>query len=125
MASCTSCTVCDNPGTVHDSPERGEVPSNVRRFQHERFTVWRCRNCGSLHCQEDVDLPRYYEDYPLQRQRMSPQLQIGFGNLLRMLQQHGVDLSQRLLDYGCGTGMFVSFLRAHGATQVTGYDPFV
>ncbi len=125
MAACTTCNLCDNPGTIDDTPERGLVPSNVRRFQHDRFTVWRCRNCRSLHCAEDVDLPRYYADYPLLNQPVDLHARIGLRNRLRLLRRHGVELSHRVLDYGCGKGLFLDVLRANGAAAAAGYDAFV
>jgi len=78
-----------------------------------------------LHCAEDVDLPRYYTRYPLQNQKLTFHERIGYGNRLRLLERQGFRRSDRLLDYGCGAGLFVDFLRGKGLPQVFGYDAFV
>jgi hypothetical protein len=55
----------------------GKVPCNIRRFKDDIFTMWRCSGCGSVHCAEDADLPRYYADYPLKEQKLSFSERIG------------------------------------------------
>jgi 2-polyprenyl-3-methyl-5-hydroxy-6-metoxy-1,4-benzoquinol methylase len=103
----------------------GKVPCNVRRFQDHVFTLWRCTGCGSLHCAEDADLALYYADYPLQRQKLGFGERIGYANRLRLIGRQGFRNSNRILDYGCGAGLFVSWLREKGLPQVFGYDAFV
>jgi SAM-dependent methyltransferase len=46
-------------------------------------------------------------------------------NLLSRLEQHGLRKEHRILDYGCGNGLFVTFLRERGYEQVEGFDPYV
>jgi SAM-dependent methyltransferase len=101
------------------------IPCNVRRFQERVFTLWRCTGCGSLHCAEDADLALYYADYPLKRQNLGFAERIGYGNRLRLLERQGFRRSDRVLDYGCGAGLFVRSLRQKGLSQVFGYDAFV
>jgi SAM-dependent methyltransferase len=125
MATCTSCDLCEHPGTRSTAVDVGRVPCNVRRFQHEVFTLWRCTGCGSIHCEEDADLPRYYADYPLQKQQMGFGERVGYRNRLRLLERQGFRNSDRILDYGCGSGLFVKFLQANGVKNARGYDPFV
>ena len=50
---------------------------------------------------------------------------IGYGNRLRLIQRQGFRAVDRILDYGCGAGLFVDFLRGKGLPQVFGYDAFV
>jgi len=125
MPDCTVCNVCDCPGTLEDSPETARVASNVRRFHEDEFTVWRCANCGSLHRLEDVDLQYYYQDYFLQQHRLDFFTRRGYGNRLRMLRKHGLAREASILDFGCGRGVFVSFLRKRGYQHVEGFDAFV
>jgi 2-polyprenyl-3-methyl-5-hydroxy-6-metoxy-1,4-benzoquinol methylase len=125
MAACTQCNVCERPTTWTDAVEVGEVPCNVRKFRDRSFTLWRCGGCRSLHCLEDADLARFYEDYPLQRQQITFSERIGYRNRLRLLERQGVLRTDRVLDYGCGAGLYVEFLRQNGFTSAHGYDPFV
>jgi SAM-dependent methyltransferase len=103
----------------------GQIPCNVRAFREELFTLWRCTGCGSLHCAEAVDLGRYYADYPLKKQRLTFSERVGYRNRLRLLERAGFDRSDRILDFGCGAGLFVRFLQDLGLPRVFGYDAFV
>ena len=125
MAACTECNLCDRPGSLSSAIEAGRVPCNVRRHQDDLFSLWRCTGCGSIHCAEDADLPRYYADYPLKKQRLTFSERIGYKNRLRLLENQGFHRSGRILDYGCGAGLFVQFLKDQGLPQVFGYDAFV
>jgi SAM-dependent methyltransferase len=129
MAACVECNLCEQPGTLAGAAqagaEVGEVACNVREFSRDLFTLWRCTGCGSLHCAEDADLDRYYARYPLKAQKLTFNDRIGYRNRLRLLQQQGLSSSSRILDYGCGAGLFVGFLREQGVENAAGYDPFV
>jgi len=125
MAVCVTCNLCENPGTLSEAVEVAQVPCNVRKFRDNVFTIWRCSSCRSLHCKEDPDLPTYYAEYPLKLQRLAFSQRIGYGNRLRLMKRQGVRTSDRILDYGCGSGIFVNYLRENEFSNVTGYDPFV
>jgi SAM-dependent methyltransferase len=129
MAACLECNLCGDPGTLAGAAEAGAevgaVPCNVREFTTDLFTLWRCTGCGSLHCAEDADLDRYYAHYPLKTQKLSFNDRIGYRNRLRLLQAQGLSASAHILDYGCGAGLFVEFLREQGMENAAGYDPFV
>ena len=111
MASCTECNLCDRPGTLESARDVGHVPSNVRRFKENVFTLWRCTGCGSIHCAEDADLPSYYAHYPLKKRKLTFYERIAYRNRLRLLERHGFRRSMELLDFGCGVGLYVKFLR--------------
>ncbi len=117
---------CDLCGTQQSSAaaERESVQSNVRRCAHERFTVWRCSGCGSLHSLSPENLERYYELYPIFEQRMNYAMWCAFTTRVRFLKQAGVRPGARVLDYGCAHGLFVEFLRRAGY-RASGYDPNV
>ena len=128
MSGCTTCNVCDKPGTLETARERQHVPCNVRAFKDATFTVWRCTGCGSLHCAEDADLPLYYSDYPPHRvdpNKLEFITRAGCKNQLKVLTRQGVRKSDRILDYGCGGGMFLRFLKEQGYTNSYGYDAYV
>lgn len=125
MAACTTCNLCESPGTLADAVEVGRVPCNVRQFKDDLFTMWRCNGCGSIHCAEDVELARYYSHYPLKIQKVGFHERIGYGNRLKLLKRQGLQKQHRILDYGCGAGLFVRFLQSKGYRNAFGYDPFV
>ncbi len=125
MAFCTRCDLCDAPGTLATAADVLRVPCNVREFHEQVFTLWRCTGCGSIHCKEDVDLSKYYAQYPLKDQKPGFSEQIGYNNRLRLLKRHGIGRAHRILDYGCGSGLFVDFLRQSGFHSAEGYDPYV
>ena len=128
MAGCTTCNICDTPGTLEKALEWQRVPCNVRAFKDDTFTVWRCTGCRSLHCAEDADLGFYYSDYPPHRvdpNQLSFITRIGCRNQLRILTRQGVKKSDKILDYGCGGGMFLDFLRENGYVNAHGYDAYV
>jgi 2-polyprenyl-3-methyl-5-hydroxy-6-metoxy-1,4-benzoquinol methylase len=119
------CNVCDQPGTLEDSTDIARVPCHVRRFSDHLFTVWRCGNCLSLHSAEDVDLGVYYAHYPFQQHKLDFHGRIGYRNRLAFLTKQGFSPSGTLLDFGCGSGVFLQFLRERRYSRVSGYDAFV
>ena len=123
--ACTVCNLCDNPGTLQGAAEKSQVPCDVRYFGGKLFTVWRCTNCRSIHSADEVDLSHYYSHYPLQRHTLDTPTRISYGRRLRVLEKHGVSRTTRILDYGCGSGVFVQFLREKGFSNTYGYDAFV
>lgn len=118
------CHLCREQGRFDEAIERARVQSNVREFQDESFTVWRCHACGSLHSREDIDLERYYRDYPVARQSDDAITRLLFRRRLRELRSAGLAHEHRVLDYGCGNGGFVKYLVRTGHTQAVGYDPY-
>ena len=57
MAAPLPCVVC---GAALAPAEEAAVASNVRAFAAERFALWRCAGCQSIHARDEVDLDRYY-----------------------------------------------------------------
>jgi SAM-dependent methyltransferase len=124
MPAHTRCNLCECPGTLADATDVARVACNVRHFKDDVFTLWRCRNCGTIHCAEEVDLAHYYAHYPLKKQKLDFHERAGFRNRLKFLQKLGLKRGDRILDYGCGPGLFVKFLRDCGYDRAAGYDPF-
>ncbi len=125
MPDCTVCNACPDRGRLERSQEVTQVCSNVRKFQTERFTIWRCPVCHSIHSKEDVDLQRYYQDYPLKQHRLDVWARAAYANRLQRLVNEGVTQEHSILDYGSGNGIFVSFLCRKGFLKATGYDRYV
>jgi SAM-dependent methyltransferase len=67
----------------------------------------------------------YYADYPLKNQKITFSERIGYTNRVKLIHRQGIGLSHRILDYGCGAGLFVNFLKEKGYDNVFGYDRFV
>jgi len=114
---CSFCFTRITPGDV----ESQTIPSNVRAHKHERFNLWRCPSCSTLHCLEVVDLPSYYRNYPLPTS-YGPSDRLAFENLLSRFVRRGFSPEHRFLDYGCGQGHFLRFLREQGFERGQGYD---
>lgn len=123
MQHSTACNICQSPGCLDSSTEIAEISSNVRFFKNEKFTVWRCCNCQSLHSKEAIDLDFYYSHYVTLPNRFS--LSLAYQNRLKFLQKHGLNPGKTLLDFGCNQGFFVNFLKQAGYQNATGYDPYI
>src|ERR1051325_11698381 len=109
------CNVCGQDSGP--DVEQAEVRSNVHKFASEQFAVWRCPHCLSIHARDEVDLAHYYADYPFHKLRDNKvdwMMQAMYRNLLARLTHAGFGKTSSLLDYGCGSGHFLAFLRAHG-----------
>jgi 2-polyprenyl-3-methyl-5-hydroxy-6-metoxy-1,4-benzoquinol methylase len=118
------CHLCDMPGTFNDAAEMAHIRAVVREFAHETFTVWRCANCHSLHCLEDIDYGRYYANYPLKAHVLDFPTRRAYAKRLRFLKRLGLRRKHSVLDHGCGGGAFVRYLREKGYSRACGYDPF-
>jgi len=119
------CNVCETE--CGPEVEQAEVRSNVRKFASERFAVWRCPHCLSIHARDEVDLAHYYADYPfhkLEHSTVDWMLQAMYRNLQSRLSDAGVSSDKSVLDFGCGSGLFLSFLKQRGFTRTAGYDEY-
>lgn len=117
-----ACNICGSPRAA--DVETARVRCNVRRFAAESFPVWRCKSCRSIHADVDVDLAHYYAGYPVHAASLNWMLRVTYANLLKRLQRAGLQPGHRVLDYGCGQGLLVQFLKEQGYAQTVGYDPF-
>jgi SAM-dependent methyltransferase len=96
----------------------------VRKWAHETFRIWRCGKCLSIHLCDDPDLPKYYKDYPFARRTLDGWTRAALRSYVAPLETLGLNAASRILDYGCGSGVVVEFLRERGSRDVYGYDPF-
>jgi 2-polyprenyl-3-methyl-5-hydroxy-6-metoxy-1,4-benzoquinol methylase len=116
------CVVCGAPRAV--DAETASVRCNVRAFKQERFGVWRCASCRSIHAEESVDLEHYYRGYPVFAGKLDWRLHVVYAGMLRRLVRAGLKREHRILDYGAGTGLLVRYLQQQGFAQVVGYDRY-
>ena len=117
-----TCVVCG--GARAPKYETADVRCNVRRFRDESFEVWRCAGCHSIHATDEVDLDHYYAGYPVFNADLDWKLHVVYAGLLERLTRAGLEKHHRILDYGCGMGLFVRYLRERGYAETTGYDRF-
>src|SRR5229473_1031312 len=103
---------CSQPGSLENAIDRALIPCHVRGFDSDAFNVWRCTGCASLHSAEQVELVRYYAAYPVHQHRLDFPVRIAYGRRLAQLRKHGLRVSDKILDYGCGNGAFVEFLKS-------------
>lgn len=123
LAPPSDCAVCGSHGPSV-AAETSVVTSNVRAFAHERFRLWRCRVCQSIHARDEVDLARYYAGYPFFELPLDWRLQAAYAAQLRRLEAAGLRRSDHLLDYGCGSGAFLRYLSSCGYRRAVGYDEY-
>lgn len=114
------CIVC---GDARGPVETADVPSNVRAFRDQRFAVWRCSGCRTIHARDEVDLASYYAAYPMHGEGGGAAMRAFFGVQRRRLRAAGLANGATVLDYGCGAGAFVRYLEGARVTA-TGYDAF-
>lgn len=117
-----SCNICRHQGPRLVA-EEAWVRSNVRAFAQERFRVWRCGGCKSIHAHDEVDLTPYYAKYPFHNLPADWRLRVCYDNQLRRLRRAGLLPQHTLLDFGCGDGSFVRYLRERGYTAY-GFDAY-
>ena len=125
LAPPARCSLCGYETSAEDRVRVGAVRGNTARFRDRLFSVWKCPGCLTLHALDPVDLADIYSDYPLNKRKMDVYARGTLKNLLSRLKGAGLSKSASVLDYGCGNGLFVRFLKEAGYTNVAGYDPYV
>ncbi|MBN2561059.1 MAG: class I SAM-dependent methyltransferase [Phycisphaerae bacterium] len=118
------CTVCNHRVDHADASAFVTFPCHVRAFFGETFNIWRCPGCQTIHCLDVVDLAHYYAKYPFAGMELTWPFRIFYRHLTHRLTKHGFTRNHSLLDYGCGNGAFVKYLRQRGYARCHGYDPY-
>jgi SAM-dependent methyltransferase len=120
-----NCSVCNYRIDPNNESAFAEFPCAIRAFQHETFKVWRCPDCGTLHCLDVVNLDDYFAPYPNSQLELTWILKIVYRKLLSEFTKHGFSREHSLLDYGCGPNApFVQYLQHRGFTHTYGYDRY-
>lgn len=119
-----TCKICSEKNHIDINDNAAKVPSNIRQFKDEIFTVWRCKQCNSLASLEDIDYNHYYENYVMHKQKLDFATRLLFSSRLRQLKRGGLLPHHSILDYGCGNGNFLKFIQGKKYLKATGYDPF-
>lgn len=119
-----TCNRCGFKVDPEDDEAFVTFPCHVRAFLGQSFPVWRCPDCRVIHCRDVVDLDLYYSKYPFSSAKLSWPFRFFYFNLRRRLTRHGLTPETKLLDYGCGKGVFMRYLRKRGHPHAIGYDPY-
>jgi len=117
------CVVCERE-TPEERLGLANVRSNVRAFRAEQFAFWRCAHCDSIHARDPADLAHYYAKYPFHDLPSDWRLRAMYSSQLARLRRAGVDPTHRILDYGCGGGQFVDYLKSKGYSNARGFDEY-
>jgi len=119
------CQICGHSTHDPDPRDLGSVRGNTGRFKDRMFRLWRCPECATLHGLDEVDYHDIYRGYALEKRRLDVFARGTLGNLTRRLTRSGMRREHSILDYGCGNGLYVDYLKSRGFIHVVGYDPFV
>lgn len=115
------CIVCGSQQSI----ESARVRCNVREFRDQSFDMWRCGECGTLHSQESIELEKYYQNYPVKRHQLDLATKLLYQRQIRNYERQGMRKGYHILDFGCGAGLRLDFLKKQGYGTVFGYDAFV
>lgn len=119
------CSICNYRVDPNDESAFSTFFCNIRAFMDEKFKVWRCPDCKTIHCLDIVDLDHYYAKFPIFQAELTWSYRFIYSKLCKRLTKHGFSKTHSLLDYGCGAkGMFVEYLRECGFANAQGYDPY-
>ncbi len=121
----TRCQICGHFAATPDVRQLGSVRGNTSRFKDDLFRLWKCPECATIQALDAVDFHDIYRDYPLERRRLDVYNRGTLGSLTRRLERVGMRPDHSVLDYGCGNGLYLEYLRSRGYRHVFGYDPFV
>lgn len=82
------CVICSH----HDHHQSEyKIRSNIKRYKDNKYLVWRCSKCISIHCETSVDLVEYYKNYPIRSQKLDYFLTSWFSVILKRLVQAGLE----------------------------------
>ncbi len=119
------CKICGFKTIKPNPRDLGVVRGNTERFIKTIFHLWKCPQCRTIHSVDQVDFQNIYKDYPLNKRCLDFFARRTMHNLLKRLQRAGIKKTDSILDYGCGNGVFVHFLKGKEYLNVTGHDPYV
>lgn len=119
------CVICGYETGEPEPRQLGRVRGNTARFRSTLFALWKCPRCGSIHSLDPVDFRDIYADYPLNKRRLDVFARGTLRNLAKRLRRAGIGKATSILDYGCGNGVLIRYLRRSGFTSVSGYDPYI
>jgi|WetSurMetagenome_2_1015567.scaffolds.fasta_scaffold104765_2 SAM-dependent methyltransferase len=123
-SQCT-CAICGYSTHAPNEKDVGIVRGNTARFINSLFHIWKCPQCGTIYSIDPMDFRDVYTDYPLNKRQLDFFARMSMRNLLKRLKRAGLGKNDAILDYGCGNGLFVAYLKERGYSRASGYDPWV
>lgn len=115
---------CSNCQTEINNVSPVYIVSNVRKFGNQKFPIWRCPACSSIHCETEISGPELYRNYPVHLSKADRFLRTWARKLAKLGRFHGVGKASLILDYGCGGGGLLQCLKESGFINVHGFDPY-
>lgn len=119
------CRICHYQESNINIEKFGFIRGNTKKYFDRTFTIWKCEKCLSVHSIDKVDFQEMYADYPVNKRKLDVFARNSYGNLLKRLVLNGLKKNYKVLDYGCGNGIFIQLLKEKGYSSVDGFDPFV
>src|SRR5437773_2730019 len=107
-----NCQICGHQTSHPNKNELGSARGNTARFLSTVFKLWQCPSCKTIYATDSVQLEEIYKDYPLNKRQLDIFARGTLGNLLRRLERAGLQKHDSVLDYGCGNGIFIHFLKS-------------
>lgn len=119
------CSICRSQ-TIHPDPQQvGAAWGNTTRFKNTCFSLWKCPQCETINTLGTVNFTDIYSDYVLKNRRLDAFACATFSQLLKRLVKAGLKRTDRVLDFGCGSGIFLDFLKQRGFKDAHGFDPYM
>ena len=124
MIEYINCIICNKNVRLDNSSEIIKVRSNIRSFQDKKYSVWRCHYCNSIHSKQDINFEDFYKNYPIFDLKNKPFTNFTLSKRVKRLKKLGLKKSDTILDYGCGSGIMIYFLKKIGYKNAIGYDKY-
>ena len=119
------CSICNFQDSIKSADQYGYVRGNTKKYLHQNFSLWKCKNCLSIHSIDHANFDEIYADYPVNKRTLDDFARNTYGNLIKRLVKAGLKKNHKILDFGCGNGVFLSLLQEKGYNNANGYDPYV
>jgi 2-polyprenyl-3-methyl-5-hydroxy-6-metoxy-1,4-benzoquinol methylase len=120
-----TCPICEKQTAELSRKNQGQSVGNTKKFSKEVFHLWRCEYCHSIITEGEVSFSQIYQDYVLENRTLDFFAKITYRNLLKRISPYIKNKKINILDYGCGKGIFIEFLKKEGFENIVGYDPYV
>lgn len=119
------CQSCGLSETTLPTSHTGSARGNTLKYKDQQFKLWKCPTCGAIHTLGEVNFEALYSGYPLQARELDYFAKCAYKNLINRLKPLGLTKNNSILDFGCGQGIMINYLKSKDYKNVFGYDPFV